>query len=282
MISGEIKESVVLPGKISDRFFDRSDWNSLVDSCFALKTRVFAGKILNEEIYFPFQEDDNFLYGNYIGYGGPLCPRVLKESELLEVLRVIESLTNKRFKRVKLYPFGGVSDLDSGALQARTTSLCDLRKPASYARGTQYEIRKADRHGVEARPLATTRELDAFYRIYLETAQRVGSSYITPKDLFSGVMKLPGCFIMGGFLGDLLISGSVFLSEGQYAYYWWNAAGTAAREHSANYLVMDEALRVLRQKNLSFLDMASSHNQAIKRSKSIWGASDATYLEYLN
>jgi len=45
---------------------------------------------------------------------------------------------------------------------------------------------------------------------------------------------------------------------------------------------MYEALKILRQRNFSYLDMASSHNPAIKRSKIVWGAVDTVYFEYLN
>jgi len=199
MSFSEFEEHKFSVDDVANRFFDRTDWNLLMSLHFGLKTRIFGGKVLGDYVYLSFQEDVDSLYANYIGYGGTFCSRFLKESEFLEVIRTIESLTKKRFKRIKLYPFNNFSSLDVGKFQARTTSVLNLKLPETYTKGTWYEIRKAQRRGCYTHFLESARDLDAFYSVYLETVKRVGGVLYHAKESFLGDNKPPGVFYFRRF-----------------------------------------------------------------------------------
>lgn len=224
-------------------------------------------------------ENDTGLFASYMGYGGLFGVDHVEEGDFLELIAAIEMREGKKFERIKLYPFVELTPAHHSSFLRKTTSILDLRRDAGTNKNTRYEKNKSLRYGTTIRPLQG-KDMDAFYAIYLKTAKRVGSFYATPKSLFANILDLDDCFILGGFHENRLIAGSVFLVSGNWSYYWWNASDNTGRKYSANYLIMDTAIEMLRKRKCDMLDMASSHSEAIKRFKKQWGAIDMPYWEY--
>ncbi len=256
------------------RFFERPDWLAAIQKSFDIKTEIF--EYHNEQIV--VEKNDAGLFSNYMGYGGPFGIDRVEEKDLLELLAAIETHEKKKFERVKLYPFVELAPTHHSSFLRKATSILDLRRDVHIEKSARYEKNKSLRHNVLVRPLRRE-DIDAFYETYLKTTKRVESFYVTPKSLFADIVKLDDCFILGGFRENRLIAGSVFLTSGKWSYYWWNASNEEGRKYSANYLIMDTAIEMLR-KQCDMLDMASSHSAAIKRFKEQWGATDVPYWEY--
>ncbi len=260
---------------LTNRFFDQPNFQNVLREVFSLKTSAFNFTLENTDGYINIQEDKTGIYSNFMGYGGPIMER--QTGNISSVLSALQQEYGKKFRRIKLYPFN--SQLPHNGFKPEQTWILDLTKfnLENLSKSVRYEVRKAKQNDVLIRPLEKE-ELESFYNIYKQTAARVGSSYLTPYLLFQKLHDIPACLFLGAFHKKELIATSVYLQSDQYVYFWWNSSTDKGRLLSANYSLTFEAINLFQNKGILHLDMASSHNEKILRSKENWGATPANFL----
>lgn len=262
-------------------FFDSVEWQAIMRDSFWMSVKSFAIEVNNAFIIeISIDVDESGFYSHFMGYGGPIID-IIHTSDVKDIIHALEHAIGKPCKRMKFYPFSTINNVNQNQFIKKTTSILCLTD-LSFRKEVLYEIKKAKVNAVSTRELSSKKDIENFYKIYIETAERVGSAYHTPISVFYTIPKIKGSFILGAFRKNHLIAGSVFLCSSDWSYFWWNASDTEGRTMSANYLIMNEAIAVLQKKGVSFLDMASSHSPNIKRSKTLWGAEEVIFFEYSN
>jgi len=271
--------SINKASQISSRFFDSAEWQAVSSGSFGLLCKSFKIEVCGKDFAdISVDVDESGFYSHFTGYGGPDVDYV-NSDDIEEIISALERIINKPCKRLKFYPFVAVGNYSQNSFIQKTTSVLRLTN-LSLKKEVLYEIRKAQSRAVSVRRLSSKEDIEDFYKIYNETAERVGSDYRTPISVFHTISQIEGSFILGAFKEGRLIAGSVFLCSAEWSYFWWNASNTEGRSLSANYLVMSEAIAILQRQGVCFLDMASSHSSAIRRFKTLWGAKEMTYFEY--
>ncbi|MHB8871110.1 MAG: peptidoglycan bridge formation glycyltransferase FemA/FemB family protein, partial [Candidatus Doudnabacteria bacterium] len=165
--------------------------------------------------------------------------------------------------------------------RSESTSL--LRLSAGWDSRVKKKVRNslnfATRKGISVRNL-DLEELDSFYKIYEQTADRVGSSYRTPMSFFRSLFTFTGVSVVGAYIGTDLIAASIFLTFNNRSYYWWSASSELGLKSSANYLVLHTAIKDLEKQGITALDMASSNNIGIRDFKEQWGTETVLFSCY--
>lgn len=276
----EIKSSYTwikdLDGSTGYNFFMYPEWLELVANIFDFKNTFF--KISdNEDIYYmDVQSNGKTAYSNFIGYGGPILKSSggLSLGKTLELKGAIENHAGFVLSRIKLGPDRKYA-LDSNLFntdQAIIVPIMNSGLDQEYlmSKKLRTSVKFAVRNGVQIKSLNKD-NVEHFFKIYEETMSRVKSVYVTPIELFKGLLEMRNARILGAFLNDSLIAGSIFMFDGSTMYYWWNASNETGRKYCANHLIIREAIKLASYMKLESLDMATSHGSNIMSPKMKWG-----------
>src|SRR3989344_104517 len=256
----------------------------VTDEIFGLETMYLALYPENEHSvhYVVLQKKEHSAWAPFLGYGEIVADGILSEREVYLDIKAMEKDCNIEIQRIKFSPH--IVLHDTCLLRKEQASILSLGgRPNQYienfSKTVRTGIRYAQKHGIQIR-LLTKHDLNAFYDVYLETARRVRSDYITPRSLFERLLDSENSYGMGAFSNGILVAGSIFLQNGSSAFFWWNASSEAGRMLQANYLLMDASLRESRMRGVRSIDTASSHTPSIKRTKKQWGAVDTPFFSY--
>jgi peptidoglycan pentaglycine glycine transferase (the first glycine) len=178
-------------------------------------------------------------------------------------------------------------------IQFRNTVLLDLRRSeedllAAMKQKTRYNVRLATRRGVTVRQ-ASAADLDRFYQLYAETAQRDGFP-IRPADYYLGVWQrflqstprlrtgqAASEAVAGGRASLLLaevegevVAGLLLFTLGSAAWYMYGASSNRHRERMPNQLLQWEAMRWARAAGCDLYDLWGAPD-ALDESDPMWG-----------
>ena len=140
--------------------------------------------------------------------------------------------------------------LSASQIQFRNTVVLDLQQPlekllADFKPKTRYNIRLAQRHGVQVQP-ATAQQLPALYDLYKQTAQRDGFP-IRPQayylDLWSSFAQAGLAQPMIAEYGAQPIAGAVVFAYAQQAVYMHGMSASTHRDKMPNDLLQWHALQ---------------------------------------
>lgn len=152
--------------------------------------------------------------------------------------------------------------LSASQIQFRNTVVLDLQQPlekllATFKPKTRYNIRLAQRHGVNVQP-ATAQQLPALYEMYKQTAQRDGFP-IRPQAYY---VDLWSSFAQAGLAQPMIaeyeaqpIAGAVVFAYAQQAVYMHGMSGSAHRDKMPNYLLQWHALQWAHTRGCTLYDM---------------------------
>lgn len=152
--------------------------------------------------------------------------------------------------------------LSASQIQFRNTVVLDLQQQpekllAAFKTKTRYNIRLAQRHGVNVQP-ATTQQLPALYEMYKQTAQRDGFP-IRPQAYY---LDLWSSFAQAGLAQPLIaeygaqpIAGAVVFAYAQQAVYMHGMSSSAHRDKMPNYLLQWHALQWAHARGCTLYDM---------------------------
>lgn len=155
----------------------------------------------------------------------------------------------------------------STQVQFRNTMHTDLRRSdeallAAMKPKTRYNVRLAEKRGVQVRIVAPIGDADArlLYAMYAETARRDGFA-IRQAAYYADVWRtMNGAAFIAEREGQAL-AGLVLLRFGDRAWYFYGMSRSVGREHMPNYLLQWAAMRWARDQGCAVYDW--------------WGAPDA-------
>jgi len=262
-------------------FFQQTPWLDLVSKIFGLINRyIQVDTTEGEKIFICLQcNKNNEVYSNFIGYGGFLTYINISSQSLIKILAEIENKLNLKIVRIKLFPGNGIELISKTGWSVQKTSILKMGPNwhDKIKKETRNAISNAIKNDIEIKNL-TPKDIDSFYDMYEKTMDRVDSSYKTPKLFFEKLIQFPNVYFVGAFHDKLLVATSIFLNQGDWSYYWWNASTEYGRKHNANYLIMFSTIKKLQEDNFKFIDMASSHNKGIVEFKNRWGSENEDFM----
>jgi CelD/BcsL family acetyltransferase involved in cellulose biosynthesis len=123
-------------------------------------------------------------------------------------------------------------------------------------------IRKAERAGVEIRPLTGEEGRDGFYRLHVALRKRKYRLLAQPPAFFEAIARrfneVGGWHPLGAFLGGRLIAATVYLRWGDTLYYKFNASALDALGARPNNLLVWAGIRLARSMGCRSLDLGPS------------------------
>jgi peptidoglycan pentaglycine glycine transferase (the first glycine) len=147
-------------------------------------------------------------------------------------------------------------------IQFSNTMVLDLRRPeeallAGMKQKTRYNLRLAERHGVQVRP-AVESDFDTLYKMYAETSLRDGFA-IRERDYYVDTW---GSFLRAGLAQPFLasvesdpVAGLVVYRFGPRAWFLFGMSRDVHRERMPSYLLQWEAMRWARAQGCEMYDM---------------------------
>jgi peptidoglycan pentaglycine glycine transferase (the first glycine) len=163
-------------------------------------------------------------------------------------------------------------------IQFCNTVLLDLGRSeeellAAMKQKTRYNVRLAARRGVTVRPGAIA-DLDLFYRIYAETAQR-DDFLIRPREYY---VDFWGSFLEAGLAHLLLaevegeaVAGLILFTLGPTAWYMYGASSGRHRKRMPNNLLQWEAVRRAKAAGCTLYDLWGAPVDQLDESDPMWG-----------
>lgn len=267
----------ILPELSGSNFFQQTKWLELVVKEFSLSNRYFKIAFSGKNAFICLQCKNNEAYSNFIGYGGPISKNKINACDVEIILKTIENNFGLEMKRVKLFP-GQEDAFKDNCWLSEKTSILEIKDwEKKISKNARNSSNSASKNMIDVR-MIKKEELGQFYDIYEKTMDRVKSSYKTPMSLFENLFSFKNVYFVGAFNTDSIISASIFLNQGDWSYYWWNASSELGRIENANYLIMFSTIKKLSENGFKFLDMASSNNDKILNFKRKWGAKDVEFF----
>jgi lipid II:glycine glycyltransferase (peptidoglycan interpeptide bridge formation enzyme) len=162
-------------------------------------------------------------------------------------------------------------------IQFRNTMVLDLRSSeeellAGMKQKTRYNLRLAERHGVEVRP-AGSNELDVLYRMYAETSLRDGFA-IRGREYYADAW---GSFLRAGLAQPLLalvesepVAGLIVYRYGKRAWFLFGMSRDLHRDRMPNYMLQWEAIRWARAEGCESYDLWGAPEE-LDPSDALWG-----------
>ncbi len=165
----------------------------------------------------------------------------------------------------------------SDQIQFCNTLLLDLTRSeeellAAMKQKTRYNVRLAARRGVAVRA-GTATDLDTFYRLYAETAQRDGF-VIRPAEYYHdawGTFLTVGLahLLLAEFAGET-VAGLLLFRFGPTAWYMYGASSDRHRQHMPNYLLQWEAIRQAKAVGCTLYDLWGAPD-TLDETDPMWG-----------
>lgn len=175
--------------------------------------------------------------------------------------------------------------LSDEQIQFRNTLLLDLTRSedellATMKQKTRYNVRLAGRRGVTIRRIVPAdgleglpQDLDLFYQLYAQTAQRDGF-IIRPSGYYRDAW---GIFLQGGKAHLLLaefegetVAGLMVFTFGSVAWYMYGASANRHRRHMPSYLLQWEAIRQAKAAGCTLYDLWGAPDN-LDESDPMWG-----------
>ena len=258
-----------------NNFFQDHKWLELVSDEFGLRNYFFKVKEDGFESFFSLQVKGRDAYSNFIGYGG--IASLQDCSDIFDrLIPLIEKRLNVVVRRIKLFP--GVEIKESKGWKKENSSILQINH------GWNIKIEKRTRNSltqaikgaliIKRVPLA---DLSEFYEVYTQTAERVKSTYKTPKTFFEKLLSFSEILFIGAYKDNSMVAASIFMRSNEWVYYWWNVSSVEGLKTNANYLILFEAITSFEKQGVKFLDMASSNNLGISSFKAQWGAESVPF-----
>jgi len=147
-------------------------------------------------------------------------------------------------------------------------------------------VKAAQAHEIQIRRGVSERDLEAFYRLHLETRHRQGVP-IQPRRYFKLLHEMilqPGLgFISLAYHGSECLAGAVFLHWNRTLTYKYGASTEAGLSLRPNHLIFWDAIRWGCEQGYSVLDFGRTdlENSGLRIFKSRWGAREIP-LRYFN
>ncbi len=301
-----VSDSVVLLDGLDDRWvkfatsnprstiFHHPAWSRLLAECYGYRPFVCAVCGTNAEIAagLPVMEIDHLLSGHrwvslpFSDYCFPLAA----DSQALQCLaRSLEALSRKPgAPKIEIrweFPGSVIPGrpasivLHTLQLQPRVEKVKE-RIHHSHLRN----VRIAQAHGVEIRRGITQKDLDAFYRLHLETRHRQGVP-VQPKRYFKLleelILKKGLGFVSLAYQDAECLAAAVFLYWKRTLTYKYGASNAAGMSLRPNHLIFWDAIQWGCNNGFDILDFGRSEveNYGLRAFKSRWGAVE-TPLNY--
>ncbi len=162
-------------------------------------------------------------------------------------------------------------------IQFRNTLLLDLTRSeedllAAMKQKTRYNVRLAERRGVSVRP-GSSADLDLFYRLYAETAQRDGFIIRPPgyyRDAWERFLGEGLAHLLLAHADGDVVAGLILFAFGETAWYMYGASADQHRELMPNYLLQWEAIRLARSLGCTLYDLWGAPER-LDESDPMWG-----------
>ncbi len=134
-----------------------------------------------------------------------------------------------------------------------------LTSPPDFRPCTRRAIRKAERCGVQVRPLL---DIDSFRRLHVVVRKRKYQMLAQPPAFFEALQRCFGevnsWFPLGAFLGERLIAATVYLRWRDTLYYKFNASDLDALDVRPNNLLVRAGMELAHSLGCTALDLGPS------------------------
>jgi CelD/BcsL family acetyltransferase involved in cellulose biosynthesis len=119
---------------------------------------------------------------------------------------------------------------------------------------------RCEREGIEVRPLGSEGEVGEFYRLYSDESSGWGGVHPYPKRLFVELFKRrdDGVFILGAFLGGVLLGGHVDMYFGEMAQAWQAGMSEEANVYGVGVLLIKYAVEEACNRGMKIFNLGSS------------------------
>jgi len=259
-------------------FFSSNKWIEITSKIFNLKNYYLNLSDNKNIIYTIVQVDENKLgYSMFIGYGGLITSECISETLTKEVFHTIEKYLNISIVRVKSSPF-----IKKFNYLSEKNNVLALKINSDYIpnKKIRYIFNKINNNLFYTRKVKTE-EIDELYNIYITTSKRVKSSYQAPKELFKLMIETEGIEVLGAFdIKEKIHAISIFMYGNKIMHYWWNMSDEISRKEYLNYMLINHAIKIAIKKNISWLDMATSHSPELELFKKSWGSTKIPFIYF--
>jgi hypothetical protein len=257
-------------------FFNSKRWIESISKIFNLKNYYLSISYNENTIYTIVQVDKNKLgYSVFIGYGGLITSECISETLTKEVFISIENYLSISIVRVKGSPF-----IQRFNYLSEKNNVLALKINSGYTpnKKIRYIFNKINNKLFYIRKVKTE-EIDELYDIYMITSKRVKSTYQTPKELFRLMIENEEIEVLGAFdTKEKIHAISIFMYSNKIMHYWWNMSDEISRKEYLNYMLIDHAIKIAIKKNISWLDMATSHSPELELFKKSWGSTKIPFI----
>jgi CelD/BcsL family acetyltransferase involved in cellulose biosynthesis len=160
---------------------------------------------------------------------------------------------------------------------------------AGFEGGARRAIRKAERAGVEVRPMEGPAAAADFRRLHVALRKRKYGLLAQPPAFFEAIARrfgeVDGWFPLGAYAGDRLVAATIYLRWGDTLYYKFNASCLDALDERPNNLLVWAGISLARTLDCRRLDLGPSDDDqpGLIRFKRQFGAAERElrFLRYL-
>lgn len=218
-----------------------------IDGIFVLERELPMGK--------------SFLYAPEVEWGAiklnkflsNLQKNIKKNNQIFLRLEILDKNSDEIVQRLKQSGFVKAFE----ELQPEYRQVLDISKSEEEilqqmrSKG-RYNIKIAQKHNVE---IKNSKNVDGFYKIFAETAQRDGFS-IRPKKYFEKMLEILGnyCELLYAEFQGKIIAAEIVAYYEETASYLYGASGNEYRNVMAPYLLHWEAIKKAKEKGCKFYD----------------------------
>lgn len=145
-------------------------------------------------------------------------------------------------------------------------------------------IARAEREGVSVRRATERRDLDAFYRLHVQTRRRQGVP-VQPRRFFeliwARLVSAGTAYILLARAGDKTVAGALFMTDARTTIYKFGASEIESLRLRPNHLIFWTAIQDACRSGHRVVDFGRTdlHNAGLRAFKGTWGASELP-LEY--
>ena len=133
---------------------------------------------------------------------------------------------------------------------------------ANFDGSVRRAVRKAQKHGVEIRPLTSSAHLAEFHRLHVALRKRKYRLFAQPLSFFEAIRQrfeeVEGWFPLGAFANGQLIAATIYLRWRGTLYYKFNSSCMSALQLRANDLLVWAGISLAKSLGCSKLDLGPS------------------------
>ena len=143
---------------------------------------------------------------------------------------------------------------------------------AAYSATRRNQIRKCFKRGVTLRPAQSRSDVEQYMKIHEGLAERKGFRTRYPAELIYNLARLDQSVLVLAEVGDRVIAGALFFTDGNSMLYWHGGADENATEFFPMAALMDEGIQRAHRAGLDSFNFGGSPTESLATFKESFGS----------